>query len=72
MGLFDSGSSISTPSVATVTATKAASYADSAVQDAYESSRKRYAAAGTASTILTSGEGDAAPVGTAKKSLLGQ
>jgi hypothetical protein len=53
-------------------ATKAANYADSAVQDAYESTRKRSAAAGTSSTILTSGEGDAAPVGTAKKSLLGQ
>ena len=72
MGLFDSGSSIAAPSVATVTATKAATYADGAVQDAYASSRKRYAGAGTAGTILTGGEGDTAPVGTAKKSLLGQ
>jgi len=72
MGLFDSGSSVSTPTVATVTATKAPSYADSAVQDAYESSRKRYAAAGTSSTILTSGEGDSATPATSKKTLLGQ
>ncbi|MEO0034818.1 MAG: hypothetical protein RLZZ501_841 [Pseudomonadota bacterium] len=70
MGFGGGGSS--TPAVATTVATKAANYADSAVQDAYESTRKRSAAAGTSSTILTSGEGDAAPVGTAKKSLLGQ
>jgi len=71
MGLFDSGSS-STPTVATVTPTKAATYADGAVQDAYESARKRYAAGGTGATILTGGAGDQATPALSKKSLLGQ
>lgn len=70
MGFGGGGSAA--PSVATTVATKAASYADSAVQDAYESSRKRYAAAGTSSTILTGGMGDTATPSTASKTLLGQ
>lgn len=60
-----------TPAVATTVATKAASYADSAVQDAYESTRKRNAAAGTSSTILTGGLGASATPATSGKTLLG-
>ena len=69
MGFGGGGSAA--PTVATTVATKAASYADSAVQDAYESSRKRYSAAGTGRTILTGGLGDPAP-STQSKTLLGQ
>lgn len=72
MGLFGGGGSSSAPTVATTVATKAASMADSSVQSAYESSKKRYGAAGSNSTILTSGSGDTGSVSTAKKTLLGQ
>ena len=72
MGIFGGGGGSSTPTVATVTPTKAATMADSSVQSAYESSKKRYSAAGTNSTILTSGSGDTGSVSTAKKTLLGQ
>jgi hypothetical protein len=70
MGLFGGSS----PAVAssTVKATKAPSMADSAIQDAYAASKKRYAAAGTKTTILTSGEGAAGAPTTASKTLLGQ
>ncbi|MFD2232776.1 hypothetical protein [Phaeospirillum tilakii] len=74
MGLFGGGGGGSAPAVATTVATKAASYADDAVQDAYESTRRRNAAAGTGATILTGGLGDSGKVGTAtsSKTLLGQ
>jgi hypothetical protein len=71
MGLMGGGSSptIATP---TVQATKAPSMADGTVQNAYAASKKRYAAAGTKTTILTSGSGASGAPATAGKTLLGQ
>ncbi|GAB3458424.1 hypothetical protein [Insolitispirillum peregrinum] len=71
MGMLGGGGS-ATPTVATITPTKAASMADSAVQDAYAASRKRYSAAGTNTTVLTSGSGASGATTTGGKTLLGQ
>jgi hypothetical protein len=46
--------------------------ADGAIQDAYAASKKRYSAAGTKTTILTSGSGALGTPTTASKTLLGQ
>jgi hypothetical protein len=71
MGLMGGGGSpqIATP---TVQATKAPTMADNAVQEAYGAAKKRYAAAGTKTTILTSGSGASGTPATAGKTLLGQ
>ena len=65
-------SKASTPAVAATVATKAPTMADTAVQAAYSAARRRYAAAGTGSTILTGGSGDVSAPVTAGKTLLGQ
>ncbi|MDY0241860.1 MAG: hypothetical protein RBR34_06755 [Rhodospirillaceae bacterium] len=62
----------SAPAVAATVPTKAPTMADTAVQAAYSSARRRYAAAGTGPTILTSGSGDVAVPVTLGKTLLGQ
>lgn len=68
MGMF------STPdySTAETVDTKVASTADDAVQEAYQASKKRYASAGTKTTILTSGTGASSTPSTSSKTLLGQ
>ena len=62
----------SAPAVAATVPTKAPTMADTAVQAAYSAARRRYAAAGTGSTILTSGSGDTSTPVTLGKTLLGQ
>lgn len=71
MGLFGGGAP-SAPSITPVTPTKAPSMADTAVQDAYASAKKRYSAAGTKTTVLTSGSGASNAATTGGKTLLGQ
>ncbi len=72
MGLFGGGGSSPAIATPTITPTKAPTMADGAVQDAYAASKKRYAAAGTKTTILTSGGGAVGTPNTASKTLLGQ
>jgi hypothetical protein len=69
MGLSGSSPAIATPDAVQ---TKAPKMADTAVQDAYGAAKKRYAAAGTKTTILTSGSGASGAPATAGKTLLGQ
>lgn len=62
----------STPAVAATVPTKAPTMADTAVQAAYSAARRRYAAAGTGTTILTGGSGDTSAPVTTGKTLLGE